>query len=100
MPEGILAVIEQSYSHEDKQQKFKGGKRENQKNVVFVRGLNKKTEHTVRGGKKGAKMGEDKREGQRDGGVAASLQYFICQQVPEHHRTAESARPNGFTVYE
>lgn len=45
-------------------------------------------------------MGEDKREGQRDGGVAASLQYFICQLMPEHHRTAESALANGFTVHE
>lgn len=45
-------------------------------------------------------MGEDKREGQRDGGMAASLQYFICQLMPEHHRTAESALANSFTVYE
>lgn len=73
-------------------------KRRKSEKCDLLKGLNKRTLflYTL----EGAKMGEDNREGQRDGGVAASLQYFICQQVSEHHRTAESALPNSFTVYE
>lgn len=72
------------------QDNFEGTPRQtNEQNTLLLKHL-----------KGGKKMGEDKREGQRDGGVAASLQYFICQLMPEHHRTAESALANGFTVHE